>query len=437
MLPGYTEGGLRPIPTLLALRACCLVALSTSVALSIDYISPEPSFCGLDSGCGAVRESGLGYLQLPGVGLFPFLPVLGVLAFSLLFTFTLIRRRDLRSKLAEPTAYGIGVGGLGLLLVQAISIGRFCALCVVVDIASVLCAALAFALRKSGWQSEAEAENEPTLVDADALRSEGHRVKGVWRDDSRIYSPPNPLVRPADREPVKLRTSGWVALFFLSVLIPVLYPTLVKASEVPSEITELYEPGKINVVEFFDYQCPHCQALAPRLEEALEPYRDRVHFVRQHVPLPGHDLGRRASRSTLCAAEQGQGEALARAIFGLETLDRERLDRAVGSLDLDQSTFEACLASQRPDQQLDAMTRRIKDAGFVGLPTTYVGGIRILGAESVEVYRDALRRVEEGKDRGGLDPWLFWVAAACIVAAVAIASLDLPKARVSQVPPAT
>jgi thiol:disulfide interchange protein DsbA len=41
---------------------------------------------------------------------------------------------------------------------------------------------------------------------------------------------------------------------------------------------------KVEVIEFFEYGCPHCNALEPVLAEWLKKQGDNVHFKRVHVP---------------------------------------------------------------------------------------------------------------------------------------------------------
>src|SRR6185503_6117111 len=84
-------------------------------------------------------------------------------------------------------------------------------------------------------------------------------------------------------------------------------------------VRAVYEPGKINVVEFADFECPYCRALHPVLKRVIQDYpADRVHFVRKHVPLEMHELARPAARAAVCTEEQGKGEAMADALVQAE-----------------------------------------------------------------------------------------------------------------------
>ncbi len=115
------------------------LALSVSAALFVDYTSAVPTFCGVNSGCAAVRGSGYGYVVL---GNFPVpLPVFGMLGFATLLGFALAR--GLHRFVPAMAAVG-GLVSLGLFALQAFKIGHLCSLCVTVDTLGILAAI-------SGW----------------------------------------------------------------------------------------------------------------------------------------------------------------------------------------------------------------------------------------------------------------------------------------------
>lgn len=378
---------------LLLLRFAALIAWGTSIALTIDYLSPVPAFCSGASGCGAVRDSGLGYFDVPGLGVIPLLPLLGAAAFSLLFWLTLLPGGARRRRFAAPLAFSVLPVGLLLLAAQA-AIGAFCSLCVVVDVAALVAGAMAWLLRGNGWE---------------AATSE---------DDN-----------PSDDRSLILHGFSWGLLGFVAILGPVLYPALVAINPTPPAITSLYRPGKINVVEFFDFGCPHCRALTPRLDALLAPYGDRVHFVRRHVPLDFHPGAREASRLALCAEEQGRGEVVAHAFLSDETaptLELGALKKLALGLGVQAAPLDTCLASKRPDLRLAEDRARLEQAGFEGLPTTYIGGLRVLGAGPDELYLDALGKVASGRDLRGLVPGVYWGLIAIVVAILVVLGRKRP-----------
>src|SRR6185295_10178174 len=152
------RSGLPPRLWLLATQLCVCVALLGSAALYVHYLDPADSdFCGLRSGCEAARQSGLSYFFGSA---YISLPLFSVLAQLLLLALSLRRGRPraeaLRQSglgalwaLPELTLFAAaGLGGilaLSLISYQALVLGQYCWLCLVVDVSALLAAASALA----------------------------------------------------------------------------------------------------------------------------------------------------------------------------------------------------------------------------------------------------------------------------------------------------
>ena len=92
--------------------------------------------------------------------------------------------------------------------------------------------------------------------------------------------------------------------------------------------------GKIEVVEFFWYGCPHCNALEPALETWIQRLPADVAFRR--VPV-GFSATHESHQKLFYALEAiGLLEAMHRKIFAAIHVQRQRLDR-----DADQAAFVA------------------------------------------------------------------------------------------------
>jgi len=343
---------------LLGTQLCVCVALLASAALYVHYLNPADSdFCGLRSGCEAVRKSGLSYffgsayISLP---LFSILALLALLALSL-------RRGSARSEalasgglralwaLPELSLFAVaGCGAvlaLGLIAYQGLVLDAFCWLCLITDGSVLLAAACAL-----GW---------------------ARSVRG------QASLPASPL-----------RGSAWLAIALVLVVAPPLWTQVRPEAPVPPQIQALYVPGKINVVEFADFECPYCRRLHSVLQPLLEEYGNRVAFVRLQRPLAAHPHAELAARSALCAAEQGQGEAMADRLFRM-TLSPEAIRAAAEALRLDPARYDACMASPATTQTLERHAALLPDDQLLGLPTTFVGRTAILGVPTETALRDA------------------------------------------------
>jgi protein-disulfide isomerase len=330
----------------------------------MQYMDPgDAAFCGLKSGCEAVRKAGFSYFfgnRLLSV------PLLGLIAYGVVLTWSLYAPRS-RSTLIFTVAGG--VFGALLLGVQAFYVHAFCWLCATVDTAALVAAGFA-------------------LVGARA---------------------PEPATDP-------LPVWAWAALAGLALAAPIAWVSVKPSPPVPPTIAALYEPNKINVVEFADFECPFCRAFHPVLQGVLHDYPPaKLNFQRKHMPLGAHEQAMPAARAAVCAEEQGKGEALAEKLVELE-LSPSADRRAAIEVGVDGARFDECLASTRPDERIKADSKLLEDAGFEGLPTTYVGNKRLLGAVSEAAVRDAFEKAEKGGSGGGI-PAVLYVA--CTLAAAA------------------
>jgi protein-disulfide isomerase/uncharacterized membrane protein len=352
---GY-RAGVPKLPWLLLLRLAALIALAASAALLSDYTADSPSFCSAASGCGVVRQSALAHIEL-GDGKFVPLPLFGVLGFLVLFGASLLSRRA--TLLAAAVG---GAAGAYLLATQAFVLGTFCWLCVTTDVSAIVAATAAFGLRKSIWDDEARA---------------------------------------------RLRPWAWCALGSLALAAPLVWPRVKSAPPVPSGILPFYAAGKLNVIEFADFECPACRRFAGILKASVASYGDRVHFVRLNKPLDMHPHARDAARAYVCGQAQHVFEPMADALFETEDLTPAGIDKLAQKLGLDEKTFESCMLDPATNARIDREASLLVPPELEGLPTTYIGGKRLLGVQSPETVADALERAARGDDATGISGYVY------------------------------
>lgn len=370
---------MRKSPWLSLVRLATVVALGASAALLMDYTSPSAAFCGAGSGCEAVRRSGYAYFML---GELPIpVPVFGLIGFSLLLVASLLPSEKKRFVLLPSLGVIGGLAALYLLWLQFAKVGQFCLLCVIADAGALVAAGAAVA------------------------------YVAVARDQS--------LGSERARDSLQLRNWAWGALGLLAVTAPLAWQKLRPTAPVPAEVVKFYVPGKINVVEFADYECPFCRMLHGRLKAIVSEYPGRVNFVRLNMPLDRHTLARGAAYASICAERQGKGEPMADLLFKALDLRPEANREAARKLGLDLKAFDECVRSPETEARVEREAAILKDAGFKGLPTTFVGGYEIVGAQADEVFRDAFERAARGAGDRGVPGPLF-AAILAVVSAVLV-----------------
>jgi predicted DsbA family dithiol-disulfide isomerase len=360
------------------IRLSALLALGLSTALFGDYRTSEPSFCGAGSGCEAVRRSGFGFIPIGDLVVLP-MPLFGVIGFSVLLSATLLPSAKLRRLLVPASAYTGGLAAVGLVLLQA-RIGAFCSLCVSVDSLAVIAAAATFALGRRGF---------------DELQSNGDSDLATW---------------------------AWALLALLGFGTPFFWSSLQPTPPVPGGILTLYRAGKINVVAFADFECPHCRGLHPRLHALLEPYGERVNFVFMNRPLDSHEFARGAAKSAICADELGQGEAMRKLLFGAEDLSPPAMRSAAQSLGVDLEKYDRCMVADTTNQRIEHDIALLDQAGFQGLPTTYIGDERLVGFNPKTEFKfsEAIERAASGSKKASLPAAGYFGGAAALALLTAL-----------------
>jgi len=381
---------MRPRHLLLVLRLAFFVAIAASAALVVDYKNlGDPAFCGVTSGCFAVRLSA--YSAPFGIPL----PNLGLAVFTSLLAGSLLARTLWHYRLlAGVTALG-GLGGTVLLGLQAFDVGAFCAWCVAVDIAAITAAAAAVLL---GWQA-----GRPGW---EAFAREAHPTAAVF--------------------------VAWLVAAASAVGLPMLWGRYPVIADAPGAIAALGAPGKVTIVGFTDFQCPFCRRLHPALHQIEAEYGERVQLVRKMVPLPSHPGALPAAKAYVCAPPEKR-EAAAELLYGAES--SELTDAGVvgllGPLKLDREAFVACLSAASTQAAIDADVNLYRQLGGMGLPFTFVGRRVVLGFNPARIEEAA--RVEAAGPQPGLPLPLMFAALGLVAAAAAAVSL-LSRPRADQAP---
>jgi protein-disulfide isomerase len=350
---------------LIVTRVLLLVALATSAVLYSHYLAPlDSAFCSAQSGCETLRRSQLAYfLGSPALSL----PLFGMLAFAGAFALSLWTERRPSMQRHAPLCWVLSLGAaaaVGLIAYQALIAHAFCWLCLIADGSALLAAVSALLL---------------------------HRVTVLQSATQRLG----------------IRRMAWVMLAVMATAAPLLWHVVRPLPPVHAKIRALYQPGKINVVEFADLECPHCRRLQPLLKQVMESYPGQVHFVRKHAPLPQHPHAERAASAVICAdLLAGRGEAMVDRLVA-EDLSERSIDAAVRNLNLRGQPFDDCLAAPSTLARIDEDLALLKEAGFEGLPTTYVGPQRFVGVRTAEAWRDAFDRAARGDGERGVPGPLF------------------------------
>jgi 2-hydroxychromene-2-carboxylate isomerase len=145
----------------------------------------------------------------------------------------------------------------------------------------------------------------------------------------------------------------------------------------------------VTIVEFVDYECPHCKKVQSVLRQILDEYRDEVRVYFKHYPLGGHTNARAAAEAGVAAHRQGKfwpyNEKLWANADSLTPAAMEQFAKDVG---LDVSRWRADFESGEVKARVDKDRGDGQALGLSATPTIYINGRLFTDNRDAESLRD-------------------------------------------------
>jgi protein-disulfide isomerase len=161
-------------------------------------------------------------------------------------------------------------------------------------------------------------------------------------------------------------------------------------------------PGShLEIVEYGDFQCPHCGDIYSSMRLLQEYFGDQLRFIFRHYPLPSiHPLSLEAAMASEAAAFHGKFWEMHDLIFENQLF----LVRSSFSRFADQISLNSVLYTNRIDHQ--KLLKRVLDdfdsglkSGVIGTPTLFINGERYNGFLDTENLYNACSYAIEAKKR--------------------------------------
>jgi len=147
----------------------------------------------------------------------------------------------------------------------------------------------------------------------------------------------------------------------------------------------------IVLVEFADFTCPHCQALAPSLDKFVDERKGQIRFVYKFMPLigQGHERAEPAARAAWAAGVQGKFWEMHQKLFeNPEHLEQGDFESYAKDFGLDVAKFRLDMQSQATGDKI-AADRKLGDALEVkGTPTIFINGREYDKSQSLDDWID-------------------------------------------------
>lgn len=130
--------------------------------------------------------------------------------------------------------------------------------------------------------------------------------------------------------------------------------------------------GQITVVEFFDYQCPHCVDMAPVMSAIIKA-NPNVRVVYKEFPIRG-PMSEFASRAALASNLQGKYDVFSHALLtSTQPLTQDLVLQIAKNNGLNVDQLKKDMTNAAIDSQLKATIKLAQDLKLIGTPAFFIG----------------------------------------------------------------
>jgi protein-disulfide isomerase len=146
----------------------------------------------------------------------------------------------------------------------------------------------------------------------------------------------------------------------------------------------------ITIIEFSDYQCPYCQKWENEVyQRLLDEYPTQVRLVYRDFPLKSiHPEAAPAANAANCAGEQDAYFPYHNKLFSYEMdLGRDAYLQYARELNLNMTTFTACLDSEKYAAEVQSDLDYAVNLGVQSTPTFFINGLYLVGAQPYDVFK--------------------------------------------------
>jgi protein-disulfide isomerase len=150
--------------------------------------------------------------------------------------------------------------------------------------------------------------------------------------------------------------------------------------------------AKVTLIEFADYECPHCKRLQPVLRQIMDEFHDDVKLYFKHYPLPQHTNARLAAEAAVAAQKQGRFWQFQDKLWDKQDeLTPAAIEKLAKEAGLNFAQFRQDLDSQGVKDQVQKDRADGVAAGIQATPTLYIDGREYTDARDTESLREWIK----------------------------------------------
>lgn len=161
--------------------------------------------------------------------------------------------------------------------------------------------------------------------------------------------------------------------------------------------------GDVTVVEFFDYSCPYCRALAPKLQALIDEDKS-LRFVFKEFPILSA-ISNVAAHAALAAEKQGKYADFHFALMDFHgSLSEQVVFRTAQTVGIDVARLKTDMAAPEIDEAIERNHKLAEALGVNGTPAFVIGETLVPGAADVSYLKDLIAKERAKEGSAGAKP---------------------------------
>jgi thiol-disulfide isomerase/thioredoxin len=131
----------------------------------------------------------------------------------------------------------------------------------------------------------------------------------------------------------------------------------------------------VTIVEWADFECPHCRHASPVLDKLVESHPGKVRLVYKFYPLQSHVHGESGARAAVAAMNQGKFWEMHHALFEhQESMEPRDIEKYARELGLDMAKFKTDWQSEATADRVSRDRKQGDVLALSGTPAIYING---------------------------------------------------------------
>ncbi len=153
-----------------------------------------------------------------------------------------------------------------------------------------------------------------------------------------------------------------------------------------------HDDAAITLVEYGDYQCPHCGQAYPIVKQIQEEFGEKLRFVFRNFPLiEMHQYSFHAAESAEIASEYDKFWEMHDSLFDNQPeLADPNLVQIAAQLDIDPEEFAVKLTNDTQAERVKEDLMSGVNSGVNGTPSFYINGYKYEGSWDYETLKSVI-----------------------------------------------